>query len=98
MPRLPRKNDARSIRARQDALGLDGQVTALDLAPFARAAEAVTGVAVHPVSVARGALAAGTFRTYVLADRITRASCFVCASAEDAVALARWIEDELPAM
>ena len=27
----------------------------------------------------RGALAAGTVRTYVLHDRITRASCFVCA-------------------
>jgi hydroxymethylglutaryl-CoA reductase (NADPH) len=49
-------------------------------------------------SLTRGALAAGTVRTYVLADRITRASCFVCADAADAVALARWIEVELPAM
>jgi hydroxymethylglutaryl-CoA reductase (NADPH) len=47
-------------------------------------------------SMTRGALAAGTVRTYVLADRITRASCFVCANAADAVALARWLEDELP--
>jgi hydroxymethylglutaryl-CoA reductase (NADPH) len=46
----------------------------------------------------RGALAAETIRTYVLHDRITRASCFVCADAGDAVALARWIESELPAM
>jgi hydroxymethylglutaryl-CoA reductase (NADPH) len=49
----------------------------------------------------RGALAvagSGGFRTYVLADRITRASCFVCASAADAVALAAWIEAELGAM
>src|SRR5438034_985855 len=29
-------------------------------------------------SMTRGALAAGTVRTYVLHDRITRASCFVC--------------------
>jgi hydroxymethylglutaryl-CoA reductase (NADPH) len=47
-------------------------------------------------SMTRGALAAGTVRTYVLADRITRASCFVCADAGDAVALARWVEAELP--
>jgi hydroxymethylglutaryl-CoA reductase (NADPH) len=47
-------------------------------------------------SMTRGALAAGTVRTYVLADRITRASCFVCATAADAVALARWLEAELP--
>ena len=49
----------------------------------------------------RGALAvaeSGGFRTYVLADRITRASCFVCASAADAVELAQWIADELSAM
>ena len=52
-------------------------------------------------SLQRGAKAAaesGGFRTYVLADRITRASCFVCRSAGDAVALAAWIEAELPAM
>ena len=139
--RWPRKNDSASIRARQDALGIDGLVTSIDLEPFARAAEAVTGVAVVPVSVVpitielgayelddagevretgratetvhvplahteggltvsmtRGAKAAGTIRTHVLHDRITRASCFVCASAGDAVALARWLEDELGAM
>src|SRR5689334_1081394 len=49
-------------------------------------------------SMTRGALAAGTVRTYVLHDRITRASCFVCANAADAIALARWVERELPAM
>jgi len=49
--RLPRKNDAKSIRARQEALGIDGLVTSIDLEPFAGAAEAVTGVAVIPVSV-----------------------------------------------
>jgi len=142
--RLPRKNDAASIRARQEALGLDGVVTGIDLAPFASAAETVTGVVAIPVSVAqlrislgeyvlddegelvetgradeevvvplahteggltasvqRGARAvaeSGGFRTYVVADRITRASCFVCASAGDALALARWIESQVPAM
>jgi hydroxymethylglutaryl-CoA reductase (NADPH) len=49
-------------------------------------------------SMTRGSLAAGTVRTYVLRDRITRASCFVCASAADAIALARWVESELPAL
>jgi len=142
----PRKNDAESIRARQDALGLDGEVTALDLEPFARAQEMLTGAVVIPVSVVgpvelelgeyelrepegkleetgrahdtvfvplahtegglsislyRGAKAvaeSGGFRTYVLADRITRASCFVCGSAAEAIELARWLEGELDAV
>ncbi len=47
-------------------------------------------------SMTRGALAAGAIRTYVLADRITRASCFVCNDAAEAIALARWVEAELP--
>jgi hydroxymethylglutaryl-CoA reductase (NADPH) len=139
--RWPRKNDAASIRARQKAVGVDGLVTAIDLEPFAGAAEALTGVAVIPVSVVpltldlgsyelgaegevvetarasetvrvplahtegglsvsmiRGATAAGTIRTWVLADRITRASCFVCRDAADAIALGRWVEREVPAM
>jgi hydroxymethylglutaryl-CoA reductase (NADPH) len=49
-------------------------------------------------SMTRGALAARTIRTYLLHDRITRASCFVCKDAGAAVALARWIGAELPAM
>jgi hydroxymethylglutaryl-CoA reductase (NADPH) len=49
-------------------------------------------------SMTRGALAAGAIRTYVLHDRITRASCFVCKDAAAAVALARWVDAELPAM
>jgi hydroxymethylglutaryl-CoA reductase (NADPH) len=135
--RLPRKNDPASIGARREALGLDGAVTAADLAPYANAAETVTGTAVLPVSVAqlrvslgeyglsedgdvvetgraehdvtvplahteggltaslqRGAKAVdlcGGFRTYVVADRITRASCFICRDAGDALILARWI-------
>jgi hydroxymethylglutaryl-CoA reductase (NADPH) len=140
--RWPRKNDARSIEQRREAMGVtDGLVTSIDLEPFAGAAESLVGVAVIPVSAApveielgsyvltddgaveetgratetvhvplahteggltasmtRGALAAGAIRTYVLHDRITRASCFVCANAGEAVALARWINAELPAM
>jgi hydroxymethylglutaryl-CoA reductase (NADPH) len=142
----PRKNDADSIQARQQALGLDGGVTAIDLEPFARAQEMLTGAAVIPVSVvgplelelgeyelrepdgalvetgrtgdsvfvplahtegglsaslhrgARAVAESGGFRTYVLADRITRASCFVCGSAAEAIELAAWIGDELSAM
>jgi hydroxymethylglutaryl-CoA reductase (NADPH) len=141
----PRRNDPDSIRARQEALGLDGDVTALDLAPFAAAQESLTGVAVTPVSVvgplrislgeyeltepegrleergraeedvyvplahtegglsdsvyrgARAVAESGGFRTFVLADRITRASCFVCRDTAEAVTLARWIEDSLDA-
>src|SRR5947209_19153473 len=140
-----RKNDPGSIRARQEALGLDGEVTAHDLAPFAGAQESLTGVIVTPVSVVgplrislgeyeltepdgrveergraaedvyvplahtegglsdsvygggRAVAESGGFRTIVLADRITRASCFVCRDAEEAVRLARWIEAELDA-
>ena len=139
--RWPRKNDAESISARQRILGVEGLVTSIDLEPFAGAAEALTGVAVLPVSacpitielgayelsaaggvvevgraeetvhvplahtegsltlsMTRGSTAAGTVRTHVLADRITRASCFVCADTAAAVALARWVESELPEM
>src|ERR687888_2384403 len=38
---------------------------------------------------ARAAAESGGFKTYVLGDRITRASCFVCRSSEEAVALSR---------
>jgi hydroxymethylglutaryl-CoA reductase (NADPH) len=144
--RWPRKNDPASIRARQETLGLDGEVTAHDLAPFAAAQESLTGVVMTPVSVvgplrislgsyeltepdgqveersraeedvyvplahtegglsdslyrgARAAAESGGFRTFVLADRITRASCFVCRDSGEAVALARWVEGELDAM
>src|SRR5437764_15007904 len=40
---------------------------------------------------ARAAAESGGFRTYVLGDRITRASCFVCTSTEAAVQLARFL-------
>jgi hydroxymethylglutaryl-CoA reductase (NADPH) len=142
--RLPRKNDPASIGARRDALGLDGAVTAADLAPYTKAAETVTGTAVLPVSVAqlrvslgeyelsedgqvvetgraedevtvplahteggltaslqRGAKAvelSGGFRTYVVADRITRASCFICRDAGDALTLASWIGERVDEM
>src|SRR3989440_7414830 len=146
MARWPRKNDPPSIRARQEALGLDGDVTAIDLAPFSGANEMLTGAAVIPVSVVgplaielgeyeldepfgrvaetgrardevyvplahtegglsaslyRGARAAGEsggFRTYVLRDRITRASCFVCKSTEEAVSVARFLEAHVAEM
>jgi hydroxymethylglutaryl-CoA reductase (NADPH) len=74
-----------------------------DVVEEGRAAETVHVPLAHTeggltASMTRGSLAAGTIRTYVLADRITRASCFVCGDAGEAVALARWVESELPAM
>jgi len=144
--RWPRKNDAESIRARQEVVGQridDGEVLWDDLASWEKANEALTGVAVIPVSVigpllislgeyelrepagelaetgrrsddvyvplahtegglsaslyrgARAVAESGGFTTYLLEDRITRASCFVCSSAGDALVLARWVEDEL---
>jgi len=140
--RWPRRNDPESIRLRQGALGVDGEIFDHDLSPWTQAQEALTGVAVIPVSVigplrielgdyvleepegtlletgrtpddvhvplahtegglsaslyrgARAAAESGGFRTYVLRDRITRASCFVCRSTEEAVALARWVESQ----
>jgi hydroxymethylglutaryl-CoA reductase (NADPH) len=47
---------------------------------------------------ARAAAESGGFRTFVLKDRITRASCFVCNSVGDALELARWVESETRAM
>jgi hydroxymethylglutaryl-CoA reductase (NADPH) len=146
--RWPRKNDPRSIKARQEALDgrVDREVFADDLTPWARAQEALTGITVIPTAVigpltislgdyeliepdgnvvergrsiedvfvplahtegsmsdslyrgARAAAESGGFRTEVLRDRITRASCFVCGSAAEAAELARWIEGEVPAM
>jgi hydroxymethylglutaryl-CoA reductase (NADPH) len=138
--RLSRKNDPDSVRARQEALGLPE----VDLGPWAKAAESVTGLVSIPVSVAelpvslgeyqlseegkvvetgrtdeevvvplahteggltasvqRGAKSiaeSGGCRTYVIADRITRASCFVCKSSGDALTLADWVEEHVPAM
>jgi hydroxymethylglutaryl-CoA reductase (NADPH) len=147
--RWPRKNDPESIRARQDTLrGLtdDGEAFWDDLEPWAKAQEAVTGVAVIPVSVigplsislgqyeleeplgrlaevgrereevyvplahtegglsaslyrgARAASESGGFRAYVLKDRITRASCFVCNTTAEAVALARFLDAHVAEM
>ena len=52
-------------------------------------------------SLQRGARAveeSGGFRTYVVADRITRASCFVCRDAGDALTLAAWIGERVDDM
>ena len=73
------------------------------LAETGRATETVHVPLAHTeggltASMTRGALAARTVRTYVLHDRITRDSCFVCADAAEAIALARWVEDEVDAM
>jgi hydroxymethylglutaryl-CoA reductase (NADPH) len=146
LKRWPRKNDPDSIRARQQALGLDGGVTGIDLSPFVNAQEMLTGAAVIPVSVvgpleielgdyeleepfgrvtetgrardqvfiplahtegglsaslyrgARAAAESGGFRTYVLGDRMTRASCFVCNSTGEAVQLARFLDAHVAEM
>jgi hydroxymethylglutaryl-CoA reductase (NADPH) len=47
---------------------------------------------------ARAAAESGGFRTYVLGDRITRASCFVCKSTEEAVSLARFLDAHVAEM
>jgi hydroxymethylglutaryl-CoA reductase (NADPH) len=77
-----------------------------DVVETGRATEEVVVPLAHTeggltASVQRGAKAvaeSGGFRTHVLADRITRASCFVCRDAADALTLARWIEAQVPAM
>src|ERR1700758_2058111 len=55
--RLPRKNDADSVRARQEALGLPE----VDLDPYTKAAESVTGFVTIPVSVAQLAVSLGQY-------------------------------------
>jgi hydroxymethylglutaryl-CoA reductase (NADPH) len=144
----PRRNDPASIRARQEAIDgrVDPEVFGDDLTRWSKAQEALTGLAVIPVSVigplsielgeyeleepegslretgrsvdevfvplaqtegsmaaslyrgARAAAESGGFRTFVVKDRITRASCFICKSMGDAVALARWLESEAEPM
>ena len=47
---------------------------------------------------ARAVAESGGFRTYVLRDRITRASCFVCRSTEEAVQLARFLDAHVAEM
>src|SRR5215467_10179362 len=55
--RLSRKNDAEAVRSRQQALGLPE----VDLEPYAKAAEAVTGLLSIPVSVAQLAASLGEY-------------------------------------
>src|SRR6266542_4537744 len=120
MRRWPRKNDPESIKTRQEALGLDGTVTGIDLelgeyelrepdgavvaagrgrdSIFVPLAHTEGGLSASMHRGARAVAESGGFRTYVLADRITRASCFVCGSAVEAIELAAWLEDELGAM
>jgi hydroxymethylglutaryl-CoA reductase (NADPH) len=121
-------------------------VVEADLEPYAKATEALTGVAPVPVAVvgpvelelgeyeleepdgrlverartrdsvfvplantegglsislsrgARAAAESGGFRTYVLGDRITRASAFLFASAAESTAFAAWIESQIAEM
>src|SRR3989449_5892981 len=47
---------------------------------------------------ARAVAESGGFRTYVLKDRITRASCFVCKTTGDAVVLARFLDAHVAEM
>src|SRR6058998_1748323 len=47
---------------------------------------------------ARAVAESGGFRTYVLRDRITRASCFVCRSTEEAVQLSRFLDAHVAEM
>jgi hydroxymethylglutaryl-CoA reductase (NADPH) len=47
---------------------------------------------------ARAAAESGGFRTYVVGDRMTRASCFVCKSTEEATQLARFLDAHVAEM
>ena len=47
---------------------------------------------------ARAAAESGGFRTYVLRDRMTRASCFVCTTTDEAVQLARFLDAHVAEM
>src|SRR5256885_13771154 len=47
---------------------------------------------------ARAAAESGGFRTWVVQDRITRASCFVCKTTDEAVQLARFLDAHVAEM
>src|SRR5919109_2469558 len=47
---------------------------------------------------ARAVAESGGFRTFVLKDRMTRASCFICKSVEEAVVLARFLDAHVAEM
>jgi hydroxymethylglutaryl-CoA reductase (NADPH) len=74
-----------------------------DVVEAGRADEEVTVPLAHTEGVltasvqlgAKAAALSGGFRTHVVFDRITRASCFVCRDAADALTLARWIDERL---
>jgi hydroxymethylglutaryl-CoA reductase (NADPH) len=88
-----------------------GRLVEVDRAPdevYVPLAHTEGGLSASLYRGARAAAGSGGFRTFVLRDRITRASCFVMETTEDAVALARfldahvaearrWLHDRAPA-
>jgi hydroxymethylglutaryl-CoA reductase (NADPH) len=95
-----------SVAELRVSLGAYGLSADGDVLEAGRAEEDVVVPLAHSeggltASVQRGAKAvaeSGGFRTYVVADRITRASCFVCSDAGDALTLARWVEARVDEM
>ena len=92
--RRPACRRARALRARGagGTLRETGRAQEEILVPLAHTEGGLSA------SMSRGMKAAalsGGFRTYVLHDRMTRASCFICKNTADAVQLARWLEDSL---
>src|SRR5437868_2066639 len=65
---------------------------------YVRLAHTEGGLSASLYRGARAAAESGGFRTYVLGDRMTRASCFVCKSAEEAVQLARFLDAHVAEM
>src|SRR5207247_5930750 len=95
-----------SVAQLQVSLGEDELAEDGELIETGRADEEVVVPLAHTeggltASLQRGAKAvelSGGFRTYVVADRITRASCFLCKDAGDALTLARWIGERVDEM
>ncbi len=65
---------------------------------FAPLANTEGGLAISLHRGARAAAESGGFRTYVLRDRMTRASAFLFENTGQAVEFARWIEAQVPEM
>ena len=81
-----------------DATGELQQAARIDEQVFVPLAHTEGGLS---ASVQRGVSAvalAGGLRTHVLADRMTRDSCFVFRSTDEALRLARWVTDQQAAM
>ena len=95
---------AAHVRLRAECLELDepfGRLVETGRTPnqvYVPLAHTEGGLSASLYRGARAVSESGGFKTFVLGDRITRASCFVCQSAEEAVTLSRFLDAHVAEM